>query len=265
MTTTTELNYPNSFNRELILDLSLEAFSIYNFDHTDEVADAPRVHDYIPISKIQYDTVLDSVLDEAGAEVTDASGNVVTVSTKVTTNRSRDSRMENFKFLATSDIAIGIAEYRDYAFSDWEVYREGGFNYDSYLITGYDLGGDMLRKKQAVYLLVMNERTETVYTIGASGVELARPSSCLVQAQWDYNVTNVQGKWGRQFQAYRFLLPQPAAPASGDAFDYGPRVITTKNKLRGSGDSLSLYFQSSAGKDMKLLGWGIDGYKVAEV
>ena len=32
-------------------------------------------------------------------------------------------------------------------------------------------------------------------------------------------------------------------------------MVVTKNKLRGSGKCISLYIQSTQGKDMKLLGW----------
>ena len=258
--TTSEKNYPTSFNRELILDLSLQAFSMYDLDHSDEDVDAPRLHDYIPIaSSIREDTTF-NVFDDSGVLVTDG-GVVVTASGKITVNRSADSRREKFKYLVSQGTNFSIAEYKDYAFEDWASYTTSPFNFDSYLITGYGISGDFMRKKQATYLNVLCDRTETVYTTVSGSVVLARQSSCLVQAQWDWNNSDAQGKWGTQFEAYRLFLPQPASPSSGDAFDYGARVIETKNKLRGSGKSLSVYFQSTPGKDMKLLGWGVLGYK----
>jgi hypothetical protein len=58
-----------------------------------------------------------------------------------------------------------------------------------------------------------------------------------------------------EFQAYRILRNFTPASVS-DPFDNGETVVSTKNKLRGSGKCLSLYIKSEAGKDMKLLGWG---------
>lgn len=258
----TELSFPTSYNHELILDLTLEAFSIYNFDHSDEDADAPKVHDYLPIRKtVKEDTETD-IFDESGNVVTDGSGNSVTTTVQITTNRTRDSRLENFKFITSQGSNITLSEYRDYDFYDFVSYDGTGFNFSSFLVTGHDISQDFLRKKQAIYLLVFCERTETIYSIVGGVVTPVIPSSCKVQARWEWNTSAAQGKWGTQFQAYRLFLPKATSPSSGDTFDYGPSVIETKNKLRGSGKALSLYFQSEEAKDMKLLGWGIQGYKV---
>lgn len=260
MTITSEKNFPTSFNRELILDLTLQAFSMYDLNHSDEDGDAPIIHDYIPIaSSIREDTIF-NVFDDSGVLVTDG-GEVVTTTGKITINRSADSRREKFKYLVSRGTNFSVAEYNSYAFEDWASYSNGPFDFASYLITGYNLSGDFMRKKQTTYLNVLCDRTETVYTIVEGDVVLARQSSCLVQAQWDWNNSDSQGKWSRQFEAYRLFLPKATSPSSGDAFDYGARVIETKNKLRGSGKGLSVYFQSSPGKDMKLLGWGVLGYK----
>jgi len=257
----TELDYPSSFNRELVLDLTLQAFYIYEFDHSDEDEDAPRIHDYIPISKTVKETTTTAVLDSSGNPIVDGSGNAVTVDTQITVNRTRESRRESFKFLTTQDVNITISEYKDFDFIDWVSYDGAGFDYDSLLVTGHDISNDFMRKKQAIYLLVFCQRTEAIYSLVGGNVLPVRPSSCLVQSRWEWNNSAAQGKWGTQFEAYRLFLPQAASPSSGDIFDYGHSVIETKNKLRGSGKSLSLYFQSSPGKDMILLGWGLLGYK----
>lgn len=264
MATTTELNYPTSYNRELILDLTLQAFSVYNFDHEDEDADAPRLHDYVPVGKTVKETVQAQVLDNDGNTVVDGSGNAVTVDAQITSNRTADSRKETFKFLTTSGTSITLSEFRDYDFVDYASHDGTGFDFDVYALTGYNISEDFLRKKQAIYLITLFDRTEGNYTIVNGSVALNRQSSCLVQSQWDFNNSADQGKWGTQFEAYRLFLPQPASPSAGDLFNYGPRVIKTKNKLRGSGDALSILFRASPGKDMKLLGWGILGYKVDE-
>lgn len=246
-----EINYPNSFNRELILDLSLGAWSVYEMDHPA----FPMIHDYVYIPGYYSPSSDEYVYDSAGVQVTDGSGDPVTVSVTYSANRTTDDRLENFKFLVTWGTAASLAEYRDYTFMDWVSVDNVGLDFSSYLVTGYNLAGDMARKKQVIYLQVFCKRTEENYTTVGGSVVLANQSSCYVQSQWNWCEDATQGKWGTPFQAYRLFLPQPTSPADGDTFDYGPVVITTKNKLRGRGDALSLYIYSEAGKDLKLLGW----------
>ena len=259
---TTEINFPNRYNRELILDLTLTAFSIYDMSHTDTPL-APNVHDYIPVPKNVLVSVEEVVLDEAGDVVVDLLGADVTVTIKTSKNRTKDLRMSNFKFLCTSDDDVLIAEYNDYSFLDWVAVLGTGVDFSSYLITAYNMTGDMALDKQTIYIHTYCNRTETIYGLASGGgVELQRQSSCLVQSQWEWHNSDSQGKFGAEFEAYRFLLPQPISPSSGDAFDYGATVITTKNKLRGRGKAISLKFTASTGKDLQLLGWALQQYKV---
>jgi hypothetical protein len=259
---TTEINFPNVYNRELILDLTLNAFYIYDMSHTDEPL-APNIHDYIPVPKNVLVSIEDVVWDEVGVIVTDNLGCDVTVTIKTSQNRNRDLRMSNFKFLCTSDDDVLIAEYNDYSFLDWVSVLGAGVDFSSYLITAYNMTGDLALAKQTIYINTFCNRSETIYGLGdGGGVELQRQSSCLVQSQWDWHNSDDNAKWGTEFEAYRFLLPQPIAPASGDPFTYGATVITTKNKLRGRGKALSLKFTASTGKDLQLLGWALQQYKV---
>lgn len=250
---TSEILYPNSYNRELILDLTLGAWSVYSMDHPG----FPKIHDYLSLPGYYLEDTIINGYNNAGVLVTDGAGNTITVVRQTSTDRTTDSRKERFKFLITHNTLVSLAEYRDYSFTDWVSIDNIGTDFSSYLITGYNLAGDMAREKQVVYLQIFCNKTETVYTMSGNNVVLARQSSCKVQSQWDWNNSIAQGKWGPVFQAYRFLRPQPVSPVSGDEFNYGETVITTKNKLRGRGRALSLYIQSEAGKDMKLLGWNV--------
>ena len=83
------------------------------------------------------------------------------------------------------------------------------------------------------------------------------PSSCLVQAQWEWNVTADAGRWGTEFQAYRYRQPYYVTGSDG-TLSYGYSVITTRNKLRGNGRALSLKFRTEPDKDLQLLGWNIE-------
>jgi len=256
----TESNFPTSYNKEMVLDLTLGAFYVYDFGHASD-ASAPRVHDYIPIGKLVKEAVELTVLDDDGDIVVDGSGNTVTVDGFITSNRTAETRREKFKFLSTQGTDITLSEYKSFNFKDWESYNTDGFDFDAYLVTGRDLGGDMMRMKQAIYIMIYCKRTEEVYSLVDGVVTAIRPSSCLTTARWDFAVTDAQGKIGSQFQAYRLFLPKAASPSAGDTFDYGPDVIITKNKLRGRGRALNLRFLAEDGKDLILLGWGILGYR----
>jgi len=82
-------------------------------------------------------------------------------------------------------------------------------------------------------------------------------SSCKVQAQWEWCDSDDSGRWGQEFQAYRYRQLLFAADDSA-TFSYGYSVITTRNKVRGKGRALSLKFSTEPGKDLQLLGWSIE-------
>lgn len=248
-----EIDYSTTYNRELILDLTLEAFSIYDFAHSG----GPKVHDYVQLPGYYLSSETVNVTDNAGNLVVDSGGVQVTHEIQVSNTRTTDPREESFKYLVTSSTNATLAEYKDYSFTDWISSDGVGYSFDSYLITGYNLSGDMARKKHVTYLQIFCKRTEEYYTTVGSSVVLARQSACNIQSQWNWNNSTAQGKWGRSFQAYRFLRPTPTTPAAGDYFDYGETLIVTKNKLRGEGKALSLYIYSTPYKDLKLEGWNV--------
>ena len=154
-----------------------------------------------------------------------------------------------------SGTSFTVSKYIDTTFRDWKAHDAVGVNYSSYLVTGYELFGDIMRSKQIPYVFFYFKRTEDGYTSASGTLELTKQSSCKVQAQWNWADSANSGKWGNEFQAYRLLRPYIPTGAS-DPFDYGDGVIVTKNKLRGSGKCLSLKISSEASKDMHILGWG---------
>ena len=89
------------------------------------------------------------------------------------------------------------------------------------------------------------KKTEDGYDVGEDEELLLRnPSSCLVQAQWEWSNHPNSGKWGREWQAYRFrryYIPENAS----DEFNNGHSTVVTKSKLRGSGTVLSLLFKGN--------------------
>jgi hypothetical protein len=83
-----------------------------------------------------------------------------------------------------------------------------------------------------------------------------KESSCLVQAKWEWTTDANSGRWGTEFQAYRWR--QSFLTDSTGSISYGYSVITTRSKIRGKGRALSLKFRTEPGKDLKLLGWNLE-------
>ena len=238
--------YENRYNRELILDLTLQAF----YPHTITTSTGPFVADYIDIPRYAVSTGTEPIYVGTDPVIV-TSGDPVVVDNEVITNRSTQ-----FAFLTIVSTGFTVSKYNNSSFTDWEVFFGAGINYSSYLLTGYEVFDDIMRNKQTPYIWFYFDKTEDGFTdVGGNLIE-DNPSSCIVQAQWNWANSPNSGKWGNSFQAYRFkrnYIPS----GTGDTFDNGDRVVVTKNKLRGSGRSLSLYIQSEYGKDMKLLGWAV--------
>ena len=238
-------SYVTKYNRELILDLTLQAF------YPSTISDStPYIAAYAAIPSYTI-TTTDETVYSGNDIVLDTSTDTVVVSNDVFA-----SRTTSFSFLTIVGTSFTFSKYNNRAFRDWVTYDGTGVDYSSYLLTGYDIYGDTLREKYVPYIWFYFKRTEDGYTDVTGTLELENQSGCTVQAQWDWTDSVNSGKWGNAFQAYRITRNYvPTGPA--DPFDYGHGVITTKNKLRGSGRSLSLYIQSQSGKDMKLLGWSV--------
>lgn len=159
--------------------------------------------------------------------------------------------------LSDSPVTFTFSYYRNTDFLDWESLGSG-VDSPAYLITGYISGGDNVHEKQVPYVTFYLERTEDGFLEDGTGnLQPTMQSSCLVQAQWNWSNSANGGRWGRQFQAYRykrFYIPANSA----DTFDTGDSLIVTKNKLRGIGKVLSLYITTEPAKDCRLLGWSMD-------
>lgn len=240
-----ESNYVNRYNKELVYDLTLQAFSVHSLSQT--LADGPYVSDYIEIPNFISSNELTNVL--VGTDKILVGTDEVVVD--VTLEADRNSQ---FAFLILEGTTWTIGKYNSTKFKDWYTYDTTGIDYSSYLITGYEYYGDLQKRKQVPYIQFYFERTEDGFSIVNGNLNLDNPSSCKVQAQWDWADSVNSGKWGTEFEAYR-LLRNYLPSGTADTFDYGDKVIVTKNKLRGSGKTLSLYIKSEEGKDMKLLGW----------
>lgn len=147
--------------------------------------------------------------------------------------------------------SITFSTYNNTEFKDW-----GTEDAAAYLLTGYIGTGEHARFKQVPYIYFHLLRTEDGFVDTGDDFTPTNQSSCLVQSQWDWTNSASYGKWGRQFQAYRYkrrYTPEDIL----DTYDYGTSTIVSKNKLRGRGRVVSLKIETEEAKDLKLLGWSM--------
>lgn len=155
-----------------------------------------------------------------------------------------------------NEAVVTFGYYRDPTFRDWKSADGEGVSFNSYVITGHEIMGDSVRTKSTPYLVMHFKRTELV-TVENEALEIVagNPSSCMVSARWEWSNSPDSGKWGEEFQAYRLHRPYTLPSTEGEEIVYPSDVITTKNRLRGSGKALSLYIRSDEDKDFYLYGW----------
>lgn len=236
----------SSYNKELVFDTVLKAF--YKNSIKSQETNSPFVADYLltpPFSSV----VREDEVTVNGVPVV-VNGEQVVVRTNIRSQGATNTKYVVIKPDTTYDFTLGY--YINADFKDW-----GTEDATAYLITGYELFNDSQRRKWTEYLTTHFRRTETGFTdTGGGNLEAVNPGGCTVQAQWDFANSQNSGKWGTPFQAYRLTrayMPTGAA----DTFDYGHVMITTKNRLRGSGRALSLKFTTEEAKDCHIYGWAM--------
>ena len=240
------------FDRALVLDVRLNAFYPWKFE--DLTNNSPFIASVFNTTSLNIISTEESVVD--GLNVVMDGANVVT-DTVITTGASNTF----LSFLTivpnTTTSKYTFSELNNRNFMDWQTKDSVGITFDSYVITGYELAGDLMRDKQIVYLNSYFKKTETAWQLSDNGdYELVNPSSCFLQARWDWSDSDASNKWSDPQQVYRFKLP--IYPDQDDlTFDNGFVVTMSKSKVRGYGKSLSLKFYSETGKDFDLLGWSI--------
>jgi hypothetical protein len=223
----TGVNYKFNYDTELVLDTTLEAFTRNTISSLE--GSTPYVAGYL--------TTPDLI-------------------SAATLGSSSTKYLTLFYEAGSSIPNVTFSHYRDRGFLDWKSFNGVGRYFNSYLLTGYELGGTSMVNKQAPYIIVHCKRTENnVVAVGVDGaVEYDNPSSCLLQSRWDFSDSVTSGKWGSPVQVYR-LNRTMVLPVAGEPLDYGFSVVTTKNRLTGRGKALSLLFSSFEDNDMHILGW----------
>lgn len=246
----------NSFikAKELILDTTIGAFYPATIEQVSEGNRLP-----LPLSGIivpPFRTVEVNVPVTVNTVPVTVASSPVTVSNNITQTTTKEVIYAILTGIAPT-LKFTFGSYRDQFHRDWRSVDGVGVDAESFLLTGYLSGGDYQRAKQAPYLTAHFNKTEDGFSTDINGdIFPTNPSSCLIQAQWDWANSANSGKWGREFQAYRFRRHyMPASDA--DTFDNGYATVQSRNKLRGQGKVLSLLFKSEPDKHMHLLGWSM--------
>lgn len=242
---------PDFCDKELIYDLQLQAFTVNTISTKTE--NSPMVVSGILGQNNVTNTTIDAV--EVNGDQVQVNGDNVesTISSTITTT----SKLKYLTYIpGTTYVSFTLSNYANADYLDWDTE-----DYVSFIESGYVTFEDFARYKQVPYLICHFARTESGFD---SELNPLTPSGCQVQARWEWTDGSQSNRWGTSFQAYRYRRNYVPADAN-DRFDTGHTIITTRNKLRGKGKSLSLKFTSETGKNMRLLGFVLSAIGGTEV
>lgn len=242
------------YNKELIFDLNLQAFYESNVEAVDTTF-GPFLAGYLDLpNAVSISATEDVVVNDV---VVTADGEDVTVTTREVDEGIRASTKYLTFDTTTSNTTFTFSSYSNLDFIDWLTYDDVGIDAPATLVTGYTTGSAGSISKQINALVVHLRRTEEGFTDTGDGFEAIGPSSCMVQAQWQWANSASSGRWGTEFQAYR--IPRMYVNDNvNDPYDYGFKVISSKSKLRGRGNSISIKFSTEPAKNLHLYGWGLE-------
>lgn len=253
--------------KELVLDVNLKAFYLNGIRQFVNSA-IPRL--LTPFKVNPY------VITETTTPIVDATVNVQAGGIDVvqTIPNVLGNTIKEIGYLVVTQISPVVqytfAFYRNSSFRDWFSYDGVGVDADAYVVTGYIADApsynsytvtkyeNFTRYKQVPYIHVHCRRTETGFSTDINGdLYPNNPSSCLMQAQWEWANSANSKRWSGIIQAYRYKRLYMPVDAN-DPFDTGFATVVTKNKLRGKGKVLSLKFSTEPYKDLHLYGWSLD-------
>jgi len=238
--------------RELVFDIQLGAFSKTRFFNL--ATNTPEIVGIISSASF--------ISGISPVDVVSNTVNVVSNGEQVQINvSSRSSGIQSLKYVTlfstvTGNVGYTFSQYKDTDFLDWYTADSIGIDAKGYMLLGSVTAGDSSIYKQTPYLIMHFLRTESgVVTVNGELVP-DNQSSCLVRSQWDFANTINSNRWSSLFQTYRYRKPLFITGPS-DEYDSGFEVITTKNKVRGRGRAFSMYIETEAGKDCRILGWNL--------
>ena len=250
-----DTNYRFKFNRALVFDSNIGGFYPWSFGEL--ASNAPYVFGIFTLPSIGNVKETDTVIQASDGQTVVRASDGETVVADVEVLRG-GSTTTGFIVAepGTNESEITFAQLNDDSFVDWKAKDGTGVNFTSSFETGYLLEGNVTNRRQAPHIFVYTKRTETGYVASGDSHVLQNPSSCYMQARWDFADNSNSSKFGRRQQVYRILKDYDKTPTSLD-FNSGFPVTITRNKVRGSGKALHLFFDSEDGKDFDIFGWAV--------
>lgn len=159
----------------------------------------------------------------------------------------------NFEYTSLRSFKYNWATTTESTFKDF------GVDQVAYITTGWETLGKFSHKKASTYGTFFFKKTETEITGYDDGYVFDYPSSCLMQARWDFDNSNAYKKWSPSSQLYnpmkRGFIPLTDYPFT---FDTGEEFITKKVKIRGNGKAVQFHFEAEPEKDLQLLGYSVE-------
>lgn len=171
----------------------------------------------------------DPVLDANGDPVYDSLVEAVSVPIVSNSSLSGSFRYLTSMYNATTTFKwhITFSNQKNAGYLDWYTYDTAGVSFDSYFFTGYRVRGQAIRKFQTNYAVVFMEDEDD--------------ASLYLTGYWDYTNNANSGRVSISQQCYR----------NRNYFGMSHRRL----KIRGSGLSLQMKFESEEGKPFTLIGW----------
>lgn len=256
-TARTGMEHRYKADKLLCLDIRLGSF--YTMSITSLSSNSPYVFDMIVSKSKASSNIVYDVADSSSNTLLDSFSNSV-----VATVGSETYAQTVVKFGTVwpngSTFDVTFSQFKDRTsdsrFRDWYAKDNVGGSFVPYILTGYDFASNQTgasKDIQPIYITVFCKRTEQGFD--DSGLPI-NDSSCLLQARWDWTDSTVAGKWGSSNEVYRHNRVFLGTPSSS-TYEDGTPLVVTKNKVRGLGKTLQLYYTTTGDKDMHIVGWAI--------
>lgn len=239
----------HEYDSALILDVNTGAFYTYSFSSL--ASDSPVITGIIrSFSRATQDAVYDVLSNDGADDVVIGSDDVVTTQS-IPSSINTNIKYATFQNTGVDNYALTFSDIGSTTFMDWYTADTTGVDYTSYIQTSHQLSKSVIRGKKTLYIFCYFKQTET--GLDANG-DLLNPSSCTMQARWDFADNSSSNLFTSIGEVYR--LPRIYYSSAPSSFSYGQEVVETKNKVRGRGKAVSLRFTSTQGKDFILYGIG---------
>lgn len=193
----------------------------------------------------------EEAVTDGGVVVTDDADPV----TSAAISESRATTAPYFIFIkkdSTYGWKIAFGKFDDNTKQDFSLSEDDVETNTSFITIAPQVFKDVGHRKFAHYLIPIFERVESG-VLDEDGVDIT-PGGCNYRINWNWSTNNKSTKFGELRAAY---LPYRWTIGMFDGDDQGIGIVTSRIKMRGSGNVYQIHFESDGDKDFKLYGWQI--------